>query len=196
MGAGSVASYETLALAKAGVFDITVYDDDVIESHNVPMSLYRECDVGRRKVDALAERIHYETGITIKTHPEKYQDQPLGRTSLIVSIDIMDKAGCGRIPIWLKVKDSLPIDVMIDTRIDRWLGEIYTIVPTLSSDQTNYEQTLHPDAEMAQQVCGYHGIGSMAMAVAGNAVNSLFRYWNDGTHDWRRAHRYDTLAPA
>ena len=196
MGAGSIASYIALALAKAGVPDITVYDHDVVESHNVPMSTYRESDIGRLKVDALAERINYETGISIRTHATKYRDQPIGRGSLIVSIDTMEDDGCGRIPIWQKVKDSLSIDIMIDTRIDRWLGEIYTIVPTHASDQKNYEQTLHPDTEMAQQVCGFHGITTMSMAVAGNAVNCLFRYWNDGTHDWRLAHRYDKLSAA
>ena len=127
IGAGSIAGYIVLALAKAGVRDITVFDHDVVESHNTPMSVYRAADIGRRKVVALSEIIHYETGIAIKTHAEKYRDQPLGRSSLIVSIDKMEEDGCGRIPIWQQVKDSLRIDVLIDTRIDRWLGEIYTI---------------------------------------------------------------------
>lgn len=181
-GSGSIGGWSVLALANAGVTDITVFDDDVVESHNVPMSIYRPSDVGRPKVDALQERIKWETGVTIKTHQEKFRDQPLGRCSIISSIDQMEQNGCGRIPIWNRVNGSIKIDVMVDTRIDRWFGEIYTIVPTLRSDIENYSQTLMPDEEMAMQVCGYHGIGSMSMAVAGDAVNSLFRYWNEGTH--------------
>jgi hypothetical protein len=182
-----------MALAKAGVTDITVFDHDVVESHNVPMSIYRPSDVGRKKVNALRERIEWETGIIIKTHDEKYRDQPLGRCSLISCIDQMDQDDCGRIPVWDKVKGSMKIDVMIDTRIERWFGEIYTIVPTLQADIDNYTQTLKPDSEMALQACGFHGIGSMSMAVAGDATNALFRYWNEGAHTWRNPRRYDRL---
>lgn len=185
-----------LALAKAGVPNITVFDDDVVASHNVPMSLYRNQDIGRKKVTALAERIEWETGTTIKTHDEKLRDQALGRCSLVMCIDVMEKEEHGRMPIWRRVFNSMQIDIMVDTRIDRWLGEVYTIVPTLLEDAEQYEQTLFPDKEMALQICGFHGISSMSMAVAGDAVNSLFRYWNTGSHTWRTARRYDTLQPA
>lgn len=193
LGGGSIGGFVTLAMAKAGVPNITVFDHDVVESHNIPMSIYRPSDIGRKKVDALRERIEWETGIAINTYGEKYCDQPLSRCSLVVCIDQMEQDGHGRIPIWNKVKGSVKIDVMIDTRIEKWFGEIYTIVPTLQSDIDNYTQTLKPDSEMERQVCGYHGISSMSMAVAGDAANALFRYWNEGSHTWRNPRRYDTL---
>lgn len=193
LGAGSVGSYVVLALAKAGVSDITVFDHDVVKSHNVPMSLYRTSDVGRKKVDALSERITGETGVRITALCEKYRDQRLKQCSLIMCIDEMDQSGCGRIPIWNSIKGSLLVDVLIDTRINAWFGEVYTIVPTHASDVDNYSATLKPDAEMEMQTCGNHGIASMSMAVAGDAVNCLFRYWNTGAHSWRYARRYDML---
>jgi molybdopterin/thiamine biosynthesis adenylyltransferase len=186
------------ALAKAGVPDITVYDPDIVESHNVPMSLYRPSDIGRPKVEALAERIAFETDgeIMLTTHAERLAEQPLRRGSLIACIDRMDDAGAGRIPLFERVAGSLAIDLFIDTRIHRWFGEVYSIVPTLKEDCERYRDTLFPDSEMELQVCGFHGIGSMSMAVAGDAVNALFRYWNEGTHEWRGSRRYDRLPSA
>lgn len=185
-------------MAKAGVPDITVYDHDVVKSHNVPMSLYRSCDIGRPKVEALADRIAFETTgeIALKIHHERLIDQPLGRCSLISAIDRMEEDGAGRIPLFDRVEGSVTLDFFIDTRINRWFGEIYTIVPTLTDDCAQYRATLHQDSEMELQVCGFHGIAPMNMAVAGDAVNALFRYWNEGTHEWRGSRRYDRLPSA
>lgn len=197
-GAGSIGSFVAFALAKAGVTDITVYDPDVVKSHNEPMSFYRRDDVGKLKVEALAERISYETDdeVQLKTRAEKLVDQPLGRCSFISCIDRMDEDAGGRIALFKRVEGSVSIDLFVDTRIHRWFGEIYTIVPTLPDDCEQYRATLRPDSDMELQVCGYHGIGSMSMSVAGDAVNALFRYWNEGAHDWRGSRRYDRLSPA
>lgn len=198
MGIGSIGSFVALGLAIAGVTDITVYDPDVVASHNVPMSLYRPADIGRPKVAALAERIAWETGdeIQIKAHQHRFIDQPLKRGSLIACVDVMNKDGGGRTPLFERIAGSVQIDIFIDTRIQQWFAEIYTIVPTNVDDCTQYRTTLYPDDEMALQTCGLHGIGSMSMAVAGDAVNTLFRYWNNGTHIWRGSRRYDRLPSA
>lgn len=194
-GIGSIGTFVVYALGKAGVTDITVFDPDVVESHNEPMSLYRNTDIGRPKVEALAERIDFETNgtVVLKTRQERLIDQPLGRCSLILCVDRMDT---GRSPIFKQVEGSVGIDVMIDTRIHQWFGEIYTIVPSLPDDCAQYRETLHPDSEVALQICGFHGIVSMSMAVAGDAVNALFRYWNEGAHTWRIPRRYDRLTSA
>ena len=53
IGAGAVGSFTVLALAKCGAEKITVWDDDSIESHNLPNQWYRLADLGRPKVQAL-----------------------------------------------------------------------------------------------------------------------------------------------
>lgn len=162
------------------------------------MSLYRKSDIGRPKVEALAERIAFETNgeTLLNTKQERLIDPSLGQYSLMVCIDQMDHDGTGRIPLFGRVEGSVTIDLFVDTRINRWFGEIYTIVPSLPEDCRLYRKTLLPDSEMMLQVCGFHGIGSMNMAVAGDAVNALFRYWNEGAHEWRGSRRYDRLPTA
>ena len=70
-GAGAVGSWAAFFLAKEGFTDITWWDDDVIKSHNVPMSLYGPSDGGKYKVERLQARVQELTGVPIKPQGEK-----------------------------------------------------------------------------------------------------------------------------
>ena len=55
IGAGATGSFTALSLAKMGIRNITIYDFDTVEEHNLPNQFYRQCDLGKRKVEALRE---------------------------------------------------------------------------------------------------------------------------------------------
>jgi molybdopterin/thiamine biosynthesis adenylyltransferase len=58
LGVGGLGSYVALALAAAGVGDLLLVDDDVVEAHNLNRQvLYTVEDVGASKVTAARERI-------------------------------------------------------------------------------------------------------------------------------------------
>jgi ThiF family len=190
IGAGSIGSFIALFLAKAGVSDITVFDHDTVASHNVPMSLYRESDVGHYKVEALREIVATLTDVELKVFPEAFSNQSLKRCSVIMSVDDMDN---GRIPIWDRIRESMTIDVMLDTRVHEGYGEVYTIRPQTSSDRDNYEKTLFPNSEAAMRICGTHGFAPISTGLASSTVSSLCHFWQTGEHTWQRAFRYDTL---
>lgn len=190
IGSGSIGSFIALFLAKAGVSNITVYDHDTVASHNVPMSLYRESDVGRYKVEALREIVDALTGVEITAIPEPYKDQPLKRCSVIMSVDDMDN---GRMPIWDTVRGSMSIDVMLDTRVHEGYGEVYTIKPCSGVDGANYTETLFPNSEAVIRTCGTHGFAPISTGLASSAVSSLCHFWQTGEYTWQRAFRYDTL---
>jgi molybdopterin-synthase adenylyltransferase len=190
IGAGSIGSFIAFFLAKNGVTDITVYDADTVASHNVPMSLYREDDVGRYKVEALQEIVRFTTGVELKIHSKKYHDQPLKRCSVIASVDDMDN---GRVPIWEHVRGVPTIDLFVDTRVHQGYGEVYSIVPFSSDDAANYDKTLFSNQEAAMRICGTHGVAFVSTGLASSAVASLCHFWQTGEHEWQRAFRYDTL---
>lgn len=54
-GAGGMGSHVAMALARTGVGHITVADFDVVDGSNLFRQCYTPSDVGRPKVDALAE---------------------------------------------------------------------------------------------------------------------------------------------
>lgn len=57
IGCGAIGSTVGELLAKAGFTKITLYDFDHVESHNIANQMYTENDIGKEKVDALAERM-------------------------------------------------------------------------------------------------------------------------------------------
>jgi hypothetical protein len=190
IGAGSIGSFIALFLAKAGVTDITVYDHDTVASHNVPMSLYRESDLGRFKVDALQEIVAHLTDVEIKTIPSPYTNQSLKRCSVIASVDDMDN---GRMPIWDAVRGKVDINLFLDTRVHEGYGELYSIRPFSQLDCENYEKTLFPNSEAVMRTCGSHGFAPISAGLASNTVASLCHFWQNGEYEWQRAFRYDTL---
>lgn len=80
IGCGAVGSTIAENLARCGLTDFVLYDDDIVESHNIVNQMFREKDIGQKKVDALADilcEINPEIKDKIKLVPERYESQPL-----------------------------------------------------------------------------------------------------------------------
>ena len=57
IGCGAIGSTIGELLAKAGFEKITLWDFDKVESHNIANQMFTELDIGKYKIDALAERM-------------------------------------------------------------------------------------------------------------------------------------------
>lgn len=137
IGTGGIGSFTVLSLAKMGCTDITVFDDDTVENHNLPNQFFREEDIGKPKVEALKEIVKSFTGTEITAMNEKFEKQPL-KNIIIVAVDTMDV----RIKIWDKVKYNSQISLYIDSRMGAEVMNIFTVIPTDPDDIKMYE---HPD---------------------------------------------------
>lgn len=80
IGCGAVGSLLAETIARMGFTNITLYDFDVVCSHNIANQLYVESDIGKLKVDALAERllaINPDLKSSLKLKKEGYTNQSL-----------------------------------------------------------------------------------------------------------------------
>ena len=75
VGCGGIGSFVVLTLAKMGCRALTVYDDDRVEPHNIPNQAYRLADVGRLKVEALAELVREVAGAPLAIRTERVRGQ-------------------------------------------------------------------------------------------------------------------------
>ncbi len=57
VGCGGLGSWTALGLAKGGVKEITLVDPDIVEEKNLNTQVYGPEDIGKYKVDALADKI-------------------------------------------------------------------------------------------------------------------------------------------
>lgn len=96
IGCGSVGSTLAENLVRCGVTRLTLWDFDKVENHNIVNQMFRQCDVGKTKVEALRDiliDINPDVAQSIELKPDGWQGKMLsGYVFLAVdSIDIRKK---------------------------------------------------------------------------------------------------------
>ena len=89
LGAGGIGSWVALTLAKTGCSNITVYDNDKVEEHNVASQFYKEDQLGEYKVKALAKNIFEQTGMEINIMKNVKEEELIYGGLVIITIDSM-----------------------------------------------------------------------------------------------------------
>ncbi len=168
IGAGAVGSFTVLALAKSGAENITVWDDDSIESHNLPNQWYRLTDLGRPKVQALKELVHDMTGVDIKVVQERFQGD--GATEVtICAVDSMDV----RIQLWRQLHPRPAL--FVDGRMGAEVGKVLCV----GSFGSWYEETLHPSSEAYRAPCTARATMYCASGLAAFIAAQVANYASD-----------------
>jgi molybdopterin/thiamine biosynthesis adenylyltransferase len=88
IGCGGIGSWTAFLLAKMGCQNIFVYDDDIVEDHNIASQFFKESDIGQLKRDALKASILEQTGIEIVGQENK-NEEVIDRGLVIFAIDSM-----------------------------------------------------------------------------------------------------------
>lgn len=149
IGAGGIGSPTALALCKMGINNLTIYDDDVVEPHNLPNQIYKLSDIGKKKVDALADMCNEFAETEIETRPVRF-DGDIEEMSIVISgVDSMES----RKQIWEHIKMQVKIPLYIDARMGGEYLTIYAVNPTNLESIKNYEKSLHSDEEAEPIPC-------------------------------------------
>lgn len=180
IGAGATGSWLVLQLAKLGITNITVWDFDVVEPHNIPNQLYGLQHVGMQKVQALQDIIEEYTGTVITIRDAKFERQPLNGYVLNM-VDTMS----GRKDIWTtSIKFKPSIKLLIEPRMGLDMGRIYNVNPMNINEIKAYEETLYSDDEAEVSACGTSmTVISTALSVASYCVRQLIEHANGETLD-------------
>lgn len=147
IGVGGLGSPTAICLAKMGVKDITVFDPDVVDNHNVPNQMYSVNDVGSYKVDAISNYCA-GFGANVDGRKEEFISQSLSGL-VIVSVDSMK----ARKQIWNSLKYNPNVPLAIDMRMGAEIGRIFTVNPVSREGIKFYEENLYDDAEAIDLAC-------------------------------------------
>ena len=168
IGAGAVGSFTVLALAKCGAERITVWDDDSIESHNLPNQWYRLADLGRPKVQALRALVLEMTGVDIEIVQERFQGEKATEVT-ICAVDSMDV----RIALWRQLHPRP--SMYIDARMGAEVGKVMCV----GAFGTWYEETLHPSSEAYRAPCTARATMYCASGLAAFIAGQVANYASD-----------------
>jgi len=161
IGVGAIGSIATLMLAKVGFNNITCYDHDKVEEHNLPNQFYPMDSIGHYKVEALQKIVLDYTGIEISPHPVKWEEQHL-KGIIISSVDSMSV----RKQIFNNVLLNPAIKYLIDPRM---AGLDFRIACVNYDNAKKY--SWYPDAEASPEMCGARSIMFNVGIVGGIVVN-------------------------
>lgn len=180
IGVGATGSYVAFQLAKMGISNIHVWDDDKVEPHNLPNQLYGIEDVGKFKVDALRDNIKKFTNIDIITHNERVT-KDTGMLGDIVFL--LPDSMAARKEIYENCLKLGLTQICIETRLSATQGRVYAFNPTELLDQNRWEGTLYSDEEAEVSECGTKiMMGASSSMVASIAVWQFIK-WVKGQND-------------
>ena len=177
IGAGGIGSFLVEQLVQAGIQNICVIDDDVVEQHNIENQIYRPTDIGRNKCDALADIIKIKYGVEIKTCLRRYRGEKLNGV-VVSAVDSMES----RATIWGACKHSSDVEMLCDVRLGGSIGKVLSIAPKKVEDQEFYEADLFPDeTALGVEKCVSFGM-TEAMQMAKLVVDKVIAWCREGLY--------------
>lgn len=176
IGAGATGSRIAVSLAKLGITNLHVWDDDVVEEHNVANQIYGNEHIGQFKVDALQQIIQDATGTNIFIYRERACSSIRCGEVVFLLTDTMES----RREIWEGLKWKPHIGLVIETRMGVDQGRIYAIHPINPAHIRRWEETLYDDEESEVSACGSKiSVGPTAELISGYAVWQFLRWAAD-----------------
>ena len=172
IGVGGIGSITAWILAKMGCGEITLYDPDVVEEHNLPNQFYRLGDVDKLKVMAVKENILQFAETKLKTIPELFKDQESLKGIVISGVDSMK----AREDIWKKIRYNLNIPLYLDARMGGETVQVFTVRPSQLEDVESYENNLFSDEESSDLPCSAQSI-IYSVTVLGGLIASQVKKW-------------------
>lgn len=160
IGVGGIGSWTALVLAKMGAPDITIYDFDKVENHNVASQFFSPSDLEDKKTEALARNIERQTDIRIKIKEPK-DEKNINEGIIIVAVDKMEE----RWKLYNLWKNTpLPL---IDSRMGGLQLEIYV------TNTQHWNETLVRPDEVQAVACTARSICFNCFVIAGLIANEV-----------------------
>lgn len=176
-GVGGIGSYVGFLLARMKPKSLFIYDDDAVEFANMSGQLYSKEDVGKKKVDALADMVSryamYDSTFAIA---ERFTNDCEASDIMICGFDNME-ARKTFFNKWLshvksKSEDDRKHCLFIDGRLAAEELQVFCIQGNDTYNITNYcENFLFSDEEADATICSYKQTTFMANMIGSIIVN-------------------------
>jgi molybdopterin/thiamine biosynthesis adenylyltransferase len=167
IGCGGIGSAAAIALAKLGIPRMRLIDHDTVEPHNLPNQMYDIADVGKPKVEALADRLVAMRGDTLDLTPEVAritEGSEWKPSGIVVSgLDSME----ARNTIWREfIRKNVNVSLYIDARLGGEKIVLYAINPMEKGGIDLYEETLYSDEDAKEDPCSRRSIIDVGFSTA------------------------------
>lgn len=169
IGAGAIGSWVALCLAKMGMENLSVMDDDVVSIENMNSQFYPMSAIGKPKVEALHDMVKSFTDIKISYTNKRYDGGPIPGI-VVCSVDSMQ----ARALVFQELAErSIHTKFVIDPRMGSESALLYTYSPMDSDQCESYSTSLYSDEDSVQERCTAKATIYTANLLAGLVVKSI-----------------------
>lgn len=163
IGCGGIGSVTALILAKIGVENLVLIDDDKVEIENTPSQFFHQGNVGQDKVAATREHILNFTDIRAEIIVDRCKPEHLQGGIVIAAVDSM----AARKEIWDMVKAYIATTKFIDARMGAEKMRIFCLDPHDEHAQQEYEKNLYDDDQAEPEECTAKAIAYNTFVIGG-----------------------------
>lgn len=179
IGCGATGSWVATIACKMGFKNIHLYDDDIVEIHNLPNQNFLVSDIGDPKARALATTITEYTGEIAFPHIEKVTALNVPKEGYVFVLTDTVKS---RKEIFAALSVQPEIKGIIETRMSLDTIQIYTVKNDLEA-YAAYRLTMasptFTDEQVVTSACGTsQTVATTAVVTAGFAVRQLVNFVN------------------
>lgn len=162
-GQGGIGSWLTFFLARAG-FNVTAYDDDLVESHNLGGQMFSSLDIGQYKTVAVDRIVREFTDTNVNYFNTKIDEDSPTHYFMMAAFDNM-KARKDLFNVWKKsFETSSVMPLFIDGRLEAEQLQIFCVTPNTADE---YEtEHLFLDSEVEDLPCTFKQTSHTAAMIA------------------------------
>lgn len=149
VGCGAVGSHLAEVLCKVGANNITIYDFDTVEAHNLPNQGFYLDDIGKKKVHAIRDRLNNGAGAQITAVDAVYDGAEFETHVVVSAVDSM----AARKKIFTAWVRSPASKIFVDGRMGARLGRVFLVNKDVEGSVGDYAATLTTDEQAFQEPC-------------------------------------------
>lgn len=182
IGCGATGSHVVMSLIELGCRNIKIYDDDIVEAHNLHNQLWTQEHIGQAKVDAMRACIdaklgHIPEGIIFresKITAYNAKDRLISNVVFLLTDTMSSRAEIG---------EALPDDCLwlIETRMAATYGNVFSVDPLTQREA--WMATLQNDEEVETSACGTAISCSATSKIIANLAVWQFIHWANNELD-------------
>ena len=166
-GLGAIGSWIALFLARIGV-EITAFDPDVVEEHNLGGQLYFRSSIGHNKAEAVREVLHRLCDfLHMNSISARFERNSMGCNICVAAFDNM-KSRKDMFENWLEYMQysSSEQGIFIDGRLLMESFEIFMVDFTNKEHIERYKNYLFDDIEVKEEPCSAKATSHCGAAIA------------------------------
>jgi len=181
IGVGALGSLVAITAVKMGFTKITLFDDDIVNLHNLPNQFYGLGDLDKPKVEALRDTLVNYGAEEVNIHYEKFTEASQSTEIVISCVDNMET----RQKLFHTLRNRSNLKYYIETRMGLLNYQMFVLPASNKGAWLRYQKYhLYPDNEASPERCTAKSILFTPMGLAEKVGVTLYHIAREEMINW------------